>query len=260
MSTPPALRIAYREVVLYRTIWRENVIGAFVQPFLYLLGVGIGVGSLIDGGSQADEILGDVSYFAFYATALLATTAMFNAGQEALWSTMEGFKWSNTYKAMMAAPLEPRDLATAFIFRFGGRTLVTAVGVASVLALFDETRSWGLLGGIGAAVLCGLAFALPLSAWTASRETTNGFPAVMRFVFMPMFLFGGAFYPISQLPRPLEIVAWFTPLWHAVELSRGLVLGGVDGWRLLGHTAVLALFAGGGWLLCVRVFGRELRT
>lgn len=260
MSTPPALRIAYREVVLYRNIWRQNVIGAFVQPFLYLLGVGVGVGSLVEGRSQADEILGGVSYFAFYATALLATTAMFNAGQEALWSTMEGFRWSNVYKAMMAAPLEPRDLATAFVFRFGGRTLVTAVGVAAVLALFDETRSVGLFGGVIAAVLCGLAFALPLSAWTASRETTNGFPAVMRFVLMPMFLFGGAFYPISQLPRALEIVAWFTPLWHAVELSRGFVLGGVGGWRLAGHTAVLLLYAGVGWLLCVRTFARELRA
>ena len=108
MSTPPALRIAERELRLYRRIWRENAIGAFVQPFLYLLGVGVGVGSLVDDGGGAAEILGDVSYFAFYATALLATTAMFNTAQEALWSTMDGFQWSNAYRSMIDTPLEPR--------------------------------------------------------------------------------------------------------------------------------------------------------
>lgn len=258
VSTPPALRIFYRELVFYRRIWRENFIGAFVQPLLYLLGVGIGVGSLVDAGNRSDELLGDVSYFAFYATALMATTAMFNAGQEALWSTMEGFEWSNAYKAMMATPLQPADLATGFLFRFGGRVLVTAVGVASVLALFDETRSLGLLAAIVVAVLCGLAFAMPLAAWTASRDSDRSFPAILRFVITPMFLFGGAFYPIDQLPQGLQVVAWVTPLWHAIELSRGSVLGGLAPASAIGHLAVLLAYVGAGWLLCVKTFTRRL--
>ena len=67
MTLPAALRVANRDFVMYTRIWRENVIGAFVQPVLYLLGVGLGIGSLVDDGGTATTILGDTSYFAFYA-------------------------------------------------------------------------------------------------------------------------------------------------------------------------------------------------
>ena len=260
MGTPAAVRIAERELLLYRRIWRENVIGAFVQPFLYLVGVGVGVGSLVDDGGTSDAILGDVSYFAFYATALLATTSMFNTGQEALWPTMDGFRWSYAYVGMMGAPLEPRDLATSFLIRFGGRSFITATGVACVLALFPSTRSPGLILAVGAAILCGLAFAMPIAAWTGSRDVDNTFPAIMRFVIMPMFLFGGAFYPVEQLPRALEVIAWFTPLWHAIELCRGAVLGGLAATTALMHIGVLVAYITAGWVACTIVFDRRLRT
>jgi lipooligosaccharide transport system permease protein len=259
MATPAAVRIAERELLLYRRIWRENVIGAFVQPFLYLVGVGVGVGSLIDDGGDRAAILGETSYFAFYATALLATTAMFNTSQEALWPTMDGFRWSNAFRGMIGTPLEPRDLATAFLLTFGGRALVTSGGVACVLALFPSTRSLGLFGAVPAAVLCGLAFAMPIAAWTGSRDVDNTFPAILRFVVMPMFLFGGAFYPVEQLPRALEVIAWFTPLWHAIELCRELVLGGVDTGSAVGHVSVLVSYIAAGWLACTIVFDRRLR-
>ena len=259
MRTPAAIRVAERDLLLYRRVWRENVIGAFVQPFLYLLGVGIGVGSLVDDGGGATDVLGGVSYFAFYATALLATTAMFNTGQDALWPTMDGFQWSNAYRSMIGTPLEPRDIATAMILRFGGRALITGTGVACVLAVFADTRSLGLVAAVPVAVLCGLAFAMPIAAWTSSRDGDETFPAIMRFVIMPMFLFGGAFYPIEQLPRALEVISWFTPLWHAIELSRGLVLGGLDGGDALGHLAALLAYIGAGWVACTIVFQRRLR-
>ena len=258
MALPAPLRVANRDFVLYKRIWRENVIGAFVQPVLYLLGVGLGIGSLVDDGAGSTELLGDVSYFAFYASALLATTAMFNAGQEALWPTADGFQWSNAYRAVMATPLTPRDLAGGFAVRFAGRTLVTAVGVGAVLALFADTRTWGLLPAIPVAVLCGLAFAMPIAAWTSSRTGDASFPAIMRFVFMPMFLFGGAFYPIEQLPLAGQVIAWVTPLWHAIELSRDLILSGLDAGSA-GHLLVLVGYSVAGYLACAAVLERRLR-
>lgn len=258
MTLPAPLRVANRDFVMYKRIWRENVIGAFVQPVLYLLGVGLGIGSLVDDGAGSADVLGDVSYFAFYASALLATTAMFNAGQEALWPTADGFQWSNAYRAVMATPLTPRDLAGGFAVRFAGRTVVTAVGVAAILALFDDTRTWGLIPAVVVAILCGLAFAMPIAAWTASRTGDTTFPAIMRFVLMPMFLFGGAFYPIEQLPTAGQVVAWVTPLWHAIELCRDLILGGLDA-GAWGHLAVLVAYSLGGYLACARVLEWRLR-
>ncbi len=260
MSTPTALRVAYRDLVFYKRIWRSNLVAAFGQPMLYLLGFGLGVGGLVDRGSGSAELLGGTSYFAFYATALLATTAMFTAGQEALWSTADGFQWSNAYRAMIATPIEPRDVATGFAIRYGFRAGVGAIGVAIVLALFDDTRSWGLIPGILGAVLTALAIGMPIAAWTASRLKDHSFPAILRFVIMPMFLFGGAFFPVSQLPDAIEPVARITPLWHGVELCRGWVLGGLDGADAAGHIAALGVFIVGGWALCVRACGKRLRS
>jgi len=259
MTTPPAVRVANRSLISYRKIWRANVMAAFVQPLLYLLGFGVGVGALVNRGLGDAEVLGDVSYFAFYSSALLATTAMFTAGQEAMWPTMDGFRWSNAYRAMIATPIEPADVATGLALYFAVRTAVGASGVALTLALFGDTRTWGLVAAVPAAVMTGLAFALPLAAWTATRTGDASFPAILRFGMVPMFLFAGAFYPIELLPQALQPVAWVTPLWHGVELCRGVVLGSLSVSRGLWHLGTLTVFVVGGWVACTMTFSRSLK-
>jgi lipooligosaccharide transport system permease protein len=54
-----------------------------------------------------------------------------------------------------------------------------------------------------------------------------------------MFLFSGTFFPVEELPAPLEVIAYLTPLWHGVELCRMLTLGDVDLLPALGHLAYL---------------------
>ena len=211
---------------VYKRIWKSNLLGSFVQPLLYLLGMGVGVGTLVDQSSSSVELLGGVEYFAFLAPALIATTAMIVVAQEAMWPVMDGFMWSNAYWAMAATPLRPSEVAAGVGLWHATRAAVSAIGVAAVLVLFPSTRSWGLVAAVPFAVLTGLAFALPISAWSASREHTDqSFPAIMRFGIIPMFLFAGAFYPVDQLPGWLQPVAYVTPLWHGVELCRGAVLG-----------------------------------
>ena len=108
-----------------------------------------------------------------------------------------------------------------------------------MLALFDETRSWGLLVAVPAAVLTGLAFALPISAWSSTRYGGGSFPTIIRFGLLPMFLFGGAFFPIDELPGWLQPVAYVTPLWHGIELCRGAVIESVSPGNVGVHLAVL---------------------
>ena len=258
MSSPAALRVAYRDLVFYRRIWRSNLVAAFAQLMLYLLGIGMGVGALVDRGPGSAEVLGGVTYFAFYSSALLATTAMFTASQESLWATADGFQWSNAYRAMVSTPIAPRSVATGLLLYYAAKTAVGAVGVAMVLALFDDTRSWGLVAAVPAAVLTGLAVAVPLASWTSTRTTDSSFPAILRFGIIPMFLFGGAFYPIEQLPGWLQPVAWVTPLWHGVELCRGAILGGLSGAEAFLHVAVLSAFVTAGWVSCTVTFRRRL--
>jgi len=89
-------------------------------------------------------------------------------------------------------------------------------------------------------VLCGMAFSAPLVAFSAAQEREGGaFSAVFRFVVLPMTLFSGTFFPISQLPRVIQPLAWISPLWHGTELARGTALGTVGIWSAAGHVAYL---------------------
>ena len=260
MSVSGAVRVVERDLVFFKRIWKAVVLSSVIQPLMFLLGVGVGVGTLVDRGAASADVLGDVSYFAFYATAIIATATMFVAGQEALWPTMDGFMWSNAYRAMLSTPIVSRDVVFGQLLRFALRSAITGAGVAAVLVLFDDTRSWGLPLAVLGGVLTGLAFAMPFAAWTATRESDISFPAILRFIVVPMFLFGGAFYPITQLPTALQPVAWFTPLWHGVELCRGAVLGGLSVADVTLHVGVLGLYIAAGTVACLVTFERRLRT
>jgi lipooligosaccharide transport system permease protein len=254
------LRVWEREALLFRRVWRTALLGSFLQPLLYLAGMGLGVGSLVDEGSGSAELLGDVSYLAFLAPALVAAAAMNVCAQESLWPRIDGFLWSNAYRAATSTPVTPAQVAGGVGLWYATRALITVVGVVVVLTLFDDTRTWGLLGAIPAGVLTGLAFALPITAWTSTRTGDVSFPAIMRFGIIPMFLFGGVFYPIDQLPTAVAAIARITPLWHGVELARGSVLGTLDLGATAVHVAVLLLYLLVGALACRITFTRRLTS
>jgi lipooligosaccharide transport system permease protein len=261
VSTPASIRVWETSFALYKRIWRSNLLGSFVQPLLYLLGMGVGVGALVDDSSTSEAILGGVDYFAFLAPALLATTAMIVVAQEAMWPVMDGFTWSNAYRAMSATPLQPAEVAGGVALWHATRAALSAGGVAVVLTLFPSTRSWGLLLAVPFAVLTGMAFAGPITAWSSTRESGDqSFPAIMRFGIVPMFLFAGAFYPIDQLPGWLQPVAHATPLYHGVELCRGAVLGTLGVASAAVHITVLVAFWIAGFLICRTTFERRLAT
>jgi lipooligosaccharide transport system permease protein len=257
-STPPPVRVWESQVRVYRSIWRSNVMGAFVQPFLYLLGMGLGVGALVDDGSNADELLGGLTYFQFLAPALLATSAMMVSASEGTWPVLLGFKFGRVYHAAAATPLTPGQIMAGVAMWQATKALITATGVALALCLFPETRTWGLVPAVVFAVVTGIAFAAPMTAWSATREVDNSFSTINRFVITPLFLFGGAFYPIEQLPEWLQTVAKLTPIWHGVELCRDSVNHQLEWDTTLVHVGYLSLFAVAGWLLANRTFANRL--
>lgn len=258
MGTPPAVRVWESHFTLYRTIWKAHAMGAFVQPLMYLLGMGLGVGALVDERSSTPQLLDGLSYFQFLAPGLLATTAMMVSAGEGMWPVVGGFKWTRTFHAQAASPLTAGNITRGLILWHATRAAIAVTGVATVLAFFPSTRSWGLLVAVPFGVLTGIAFSTPLAAWSSTRETDNSFPSLMRFVITPLFLFGGAFYPISGLPGWLQTVAKSTPLWHGVELCRNAVhhrLGFTD---TAVHVAVLLAFTIVGMVVIQITFTRRL--
>ena len=251
-----AIRVWERSWKLHSFYWRSDLFGAVVQPMLYLMGMGLGVGALVD--ARSTDVLGGVSYLAFVAPAIIAAAAMNVAAQESVWPMMDGFKWSNAYRAMCATPITAAQVAGGTLLWHATKAAISATGVGAVLMLFSATRTLWVLAAIPAGILTGLAYAMVISAWTATRESDVSFPVILRFIILPTFLFAGVFFPVEQLPGPLAAAAWAIPLWHGVELTRGAVIGGLGPTRAVIHVAVLLGCTMCGYLACRWTFTRRL--
>jgi lipooligosaccharide transport system permease protein len=188
----------------------------------------------------------------------MVTTAMVVAAAESMWPVMGNFMWSRGYFGVAATPLGAADIVGGHALWMAVRCAVTSASVAAVLVLFPAARSWGLIPAIGAAALTGVAFAMPLMAYAAPRKLDGGFPAMQRFVIIPLFLFGGAFYPISQLPGWTQAIIKLLPLWHGIELARGFTLGGAQWSTTVTHVAVICVWIVGGTILSYRFVRRRL--
>src|SRR5690606_27114361 len=129
VSTPAPLRVWESNFAIYRRIWRSNLLGSLLQPFLYLLGMGVGVGALVDDRAGSSELLGGTSYLGFLAPSLIAVTAMMVLAQEAMWPVMDGFTWSNAYRSMHATPLRPAQIAAGVTLWQATRGLLACGGV-----------------------------------------------------------------------------------------------------------------------------------
>ena len=138
------------------------------------------------------------------------------------------------------------------------RVATSSAVYLAVIAAFGGIHSPLAILALPACVLIGVAFAGPMAAYAATRDRDGAFVPVMRFGIVPMFLFSGTFFPISQLPVGIQWIAYCTPLWHGVDLCRTLCLGTAAWWPSIGHVLYLcAWFAVGTWL-SERAFTRRL--
>lgn len=254
-----ALRILEAEALHYRRAWRGSVVSTFLTPILYLLAMGMGLGSLVDRGAGTTD-LGGITYLAFLGPGLLAASAMQTGAGDAAWPVMAGIKWRKTYLAILATPIRVRDIVLGHLAWIGVRLTVMAVWFAVVLWAFGIAPLWRGLLAVPFALLAGLAFAGPVMAFTATLKDHQGLTHLFRFGLVPLFLFSGTFFPVEQLPDVMEPVAVLTPLWHGVELIRATVLGTSPAWPAAVHTALLVAVLALGTALATRRLQRRLRT
>ena len=248
---------------LYRLelrIWRGEVFNSFVGPALFLIAMGIGLGGYVDRNGTAAT--GGVPYLVFLAPGLLAATVMTTAAGDGTFPVMGGMVWTKRFHAMFATPIGPDEIALAHLAFSATRTIVVAAIFIVVMALFGAVRSPLVVLAIPAAVLTGLAFTAPISAFAATQRTMQSFTYIFRFLITPLFLFSGAFFPIDRLPSFLQPIAWLTPTFHGVALARGLALGsaGADLPATAVHVAVLVAFIAVGTAACLVTFRRRLAS
>ena len=229
---------------------------AVVNPALYLVSIGIGVGSLID----ANNGVNGVSYLTFLAPALLASAAIQASSDEVIFPVMAGFKCERTFYGMRSTPLTARQISLGLFFAALVRTIVSIVLYWIVLYFFGALESDTAWLAMPAALLAGAAMGAVMLALAAKIEKEDFFFTIVgRFIMIPMFLFSGTFYPLTQMPIFLQFFGWISPLWHATELGRYLTYDyPMSGLQLFTHIGVLTTMIVVGLFLSARVFDNRL--
>ena len=251
-------RVVEHRAVQYRRTFRSTVFTSFLSPMLFLTAMGIGLGGYVDRSGGA--ALEGLTYLEFLAPGLLAATVMQSAAFEGTFPIIGGLNWQRTFHAMYATPLSPTDIALGNLVWMAVRMAMVAAVFTGVIVLLDAAHSPLVVLGIPVAVLTGMAFAAPITAFSATQRTPARFNVIFRFGITPLFLFSGTFFPIESLPGVLQPIAWLSPLWHGVDLARGLVLGtvGQQPALMLAHVAILvAVVLVSSWL-AVRLIERRL--
>ena len=240
--------------------WIWLILGiAIANPVLYLVSIGLGVGAYIDENTGGMGVDG-VSYITFLAPALLATAAIQGAIDESVYPTLEGFKWDKIFFSMNSTPLSGNHIAMGVFFNSVIRVSFTAVIYWFVMLAFgvlDSPRAWL---AIFTAIMAGAAFGALMQALAGLLENEDIFFTVLqRFVIMPLFLFSGTFYPLTNMPIFLQWIGWISPLWHATELGRWLTYGHeISSLMLYTHFIFLNSLLLFGVIASRRIFTRRL--
>lgn len=238
----------------YKTLWRGSLFSTILVPILNLLALGFGVGALVDARGGFDGL----SYVAFIGPGLLATAAMTTAVEEATYPVMGAIRWHRTYFAMLATPLTAGDVLVGHLLWMMTRVLMGASVFFVVLLGFGVVFSWQGIFVVPFAVLLGFAFAAPVTAFSATTDDNEKFAYLYRFGVIPMVLFAGAFFPVTQLPGWMQVVAQLTPTYHGVELCRAATTGTLTWGTDAFHVVYLLLWGAVGIVLARRAFYRRL--
>jgi lipooligosaccharide transport system permease protein len=248
---PAALAgVMSRDVVIFKRYWKATTFSSVVQPTIYLLAFGLGIGAL---RSQIDH----VKTIEYIATGTVATAVLFSSAFPGMFNTFIRWQFQRTYDAMLAAPVDVEELLTAEILWISLRAGV--YGIAPLLVGFafglDPDPGMLLVPLIG--FLTGFGFAAFGVLVAAIAKTIDNFNYVTSAVLTPMFLVAGTFFPVSSLPAGVRQIAQVNPLYHCVQLVRDASLGALHVGDL-GHAAVLLAFALLMWRLAIWRLGTRL--
>ncbi|MDO4239766.1 MAG: ABC transporter permease [Micrococcus sp.] len=227
--------------------WSVFVSG-FAEPVLYLLSLGIGLGSLV--GEMTGPSGEPVPYGMYIAPALLAVSAMNGAVYDSTWNVFFKLRFAKTYQTMLATRLGPLDVALGEILMALFRGGVYATGFLIVMTLMGLVTSWTAVLMVPGALLVAFGFAAVGMAATSFMKTFQQMDWITMLM-LPMFLFSATFFPLEVYPQPVQWVIQALPLWHAVEMMRQLAVGALS-WATGGHILYFLVMVAVGLVLASR--------
>lgn len=200
--------------------WKAVIAFGLGNPILYLLSVGIGIGSLVNANAPFME---GQTYLTFLAPALLITAGIQGAMDEVTFPTLEGFVWRKTFFAMNATAITGRQIVDGVMLAALARCVLQVLLYEVVLLGFSAVTLASFVPLFVVSVAFGVAFSCVMLAVTAFVKEDDGFFAIVgRFILTPMFMFSGTYYPLESLPSYLQWIGWVSPVWHGTDLGRTL--------------------------------------
>ena len=207
-----------REVANFRTFWKATTFSSVLEPIVYLLAFGLGLGATL-----VDKVDG-LSYVEFVGTGMVATAVIFSSALPAMFGTFIKQRFQRTYDAILAAPVDVEELVTAEVLWIGIRSGL--YGCFPLLVAIVRSRS-----GLGDADRADLLLLHRLRLRRLRHRSRRQRPQDRQFNYVttlmitPLFLVAGTFFPINQLPQGVQAAANLNPLYHLVELVRGASFG-----------------------------------
>jgi len=243
LERPALLGVLMREVINFSSYWRSTTFSATVEPTIYLLAFGFGFGSLV-------STVGGYDYVEFVGTGTVATAVLFSSAFAAMFGTFIKYKFQRTYDAILAAPVDTEELATAEALWIALRAGVYGCVPLLVAIVFGLDPSWGMLLVPFFGIVAGFGWACFGILASAIATSIENFNYIISAGLTPLFLVAGTFFPLTQLPEWAQTLAQLNPLYHLVQLVRHAAFG-FDGWADVGHVAVLVAFALLMWRLAI---------
>ncbi len=215
---PGWVTIWRRNALVWRKLSIPSLVGNFGDPFLYLLGIGYGLGAFVGD-------IGGMPYLAFFASGLVCSSAMNTATFEGLYSAFTRMTLQRTWDGILATPLSVPDIVVGEVVWAGTKSLISATIILAVAALLGAVQGWAVFAALPFIFITGLCFGAMALLVTALSPSYDFFLYYFTLLVTPMFLFGGVFFPVESLPAAVQWAVTILPLVHAVDIVRPLLTG-----------------------------------
>jgi lipooligosaccharide transport system permease protein len=243
--------VLVREMINFSSYWRSTTFSSTIEPTIYLLAFGFGLGSFVN------SVGGGVPYEDFVGTGMVAMAVLFASAMPSMFGTFVKYQFQRTYDAILAAPVDTEELVTAEALWMAMRAGTYGCAPLLVAIAFGLDPSWGMLAVPFVNFIAGFGWSCFGIAIAAFLKSIDNFSYVTSAVITPLFLVGGTFWPIDRLPEWAQVVGQINPLYHLVQLVRDAAFG-FEGWADVGHLAVLVAFGVLTWRIAIVGMTRKL--
>lgn len=218
LSLRRAFRVWQRNLTVYTKLYLSSLALNFVEPVLYLSALGLGLGAFVK------EING-VPYIKFIAPGIIASSSMFAAIYECTYGTYVRMTYQKTFDAILATPVNVNDLIAGELMWGATKSVLYGTIIMIVISAFGLIDSTLVILAVPLLFVSGLIFAEISVIFVAIVPGIDSFNYFYTLLMTPMFLFSGIFFPLDSLPPAVMKIAYFTPLYHLVNICRSFAAG-----------------------------------